>query len=407
MLKRIALILAAAACLPVNAENWPLFRGPRGDGTSLATNIPTRWSQTENVVWKTAIPGEGHSSPTFWEDSIFLTSAFPSSGERVLMRVNAETGEIEWRRNLFTAPRESMHRENNSASSTPVTDGSLVFTSFQNGNRVDLRAYDFSGREVWAIQPLQFEGEHGYSYTPVIHGDLLLFDCRQEGEAAILGLDKRTGREVWRATPQRKRISHIPPLVIHDGAKHQMVVSGSDETASYNPLTGEQHWRVDGPSDVSVAGLVYGEGMVFVTSGYPARGRMAIQVDGRGDVTETHVKWHLRRQASYVPSPVYKDGHVYTVMDEGMMFCINLESGEPVWDQRLGGRYRASLILVEDKIHATNDRGVTTIFEATPEGYREVAKNELDEFVYTTPAVTHGRLFMRTGENLYCFGANP
>lgn len=392
-------------CLQMQAENWTQFRGPQGDGTSTEKNVPTHWSATENVAWKAAIPGAGHGSPVVWEDSVFLTSAIRETGERALFRVDARTGEILWKKTVLKAPRESMHRENSSASSTPATDGKHVYTSFQDGDRVDLRCFDFEGNEIWALQPLAFEGQHGYSYSPVLFEDLLLLDCRQEGEAAILGLDKRTGKEKWRATPGNQRISHITPLIIHDGTKHQMIVSGSDETASYDPRTGERFWWCKGPSEVSVAGMVYSEGVVFVTSGYPNRSRMAIRVNGSGDVTETHVKWNLRRQATYVPSPVYHEGHVYTVMDEGMMTCINLESGEPVWQERLGGRYRSSLLLAEGNVYATNDEGVTTILEATPEGLKVLEKNELQEFCYTTPAISDGKIFIRTAEHLYCIGA--
>ena len=405
MKRVIAVVGIGLLGLNLQAENWPQFRGPRGDGTSAEKGVPTRWSSTENIAWKGAIPGEGHSSPVVWGESVLVTSANRETGDRTLVRVDAKTGKILWEKKLFTAPRESMHRENSSASSTPATDGKLVFTSFQNGNKVDLRAYDFEGKEVWAVQPLSFSGQHGYSYSPVVFEDLLLLDCRQEGEAAILGLDKRTGKERWRAKPSHSRISHITPLIIHDGEKHQMIVSGSHETASYDPRTGQQIWWCEGPSEVSVAGMVFGDELLFVTSGYPDRSRMAIRVDGMGDVSETHVKWRLRRQATYVPSPVYYEGHVYSVMDEGMMTCINLESGEPVWQERLGGRFRSSLLLADNLIYATNDEGVTTVLEATPEGLREVAKNQLGEFCYTTPAISNGRIYIRTAENLYCVTA--
>ena len=404
MRKFFAAVCAGLLCIQVQAENWPQFRGPRGDGTSTEKNVPTRWSATDNVAWKTPIPGGGHGSPVVWGHSVFVTSAIRETGERALFRIDARTGEVLWKKVVLTTPRESMHRENSSASSTPATDGKFVFTSFQNGDRVDLRCYDFEGNEIWAIQPLAFEGQHGYSYSPIVFEDLLLLDCRQEGEAAILGLDKRTGKERWRAKPGNNRISHITPLIIHDGTKHQMIVSGSDETASYDPRTGKRLWWCKGPSEVSVAGMVYADGLLFVTSGYPSRSRMAIRVDGSGDVTESHVVWNLRRQATYVPSPVYHQGHVYSVLDEGMMLCINLESGEPVWQERLGGRYRSSLLLAEGKVYATNDEGITTILEATPEGLRAIGKNELEEFCYTTPAISNGRIFIRTAENLYCIG---
>src|SRR5688572_3660463 len=163
-----ALLIGMLCWAPwASAENWPQFRGPRGDGTSTETNVPLRWSATQNVKWKVSIPGEGHSSPVVWERSVFLTSA-TENGERHLIRVDADTGKILWQKKVATSAKEPMHRENNSASSTPATDGERIITSFQIGDRVDLRCFDLAGRQLWAVQPLRFDGEHGYSYSPII-----------------------------------------------------------------------------------------------------------------------------------------------------------------------------------------------------------------------------------------------
>jgi len=383
------------------AENWPQFRGPRGDGTSTETNVPLRWSATQNVKWKAGIPGEGHSSPVVWEGSVFVTSA-NDNGERHLIRVDADTGRIVWQKKVATAAKESMHRENSSASSTPATDGERVITSFQVGDRVDLRCFDFAGRQLWAVQPLRFDGQHGYGYSPILYKDLVLFDCRQEGEAALLALDRRTGQRRWQAVPGNKRISHVTPLLIAYDNQLQLIVSGSDETRSYNPDNGQPIWWCDGPSDVAVAGLVYGDGMVFAAAGYPDRTRVAIRVNGRGDVTKSHVAWSLRRQVTYVPSPVYHQGHVYSVIDEGMVCCFDAKTGQSKWEHRLGGRFRSSLVLAGGRIYATNDKGLSTVFEPNPEQFRALASNDLGEFCYATPAISNGRLFVRTGESLYC-----
>lgn len=398
------MLLAGMLCLAQSlaAENWPQFRGPRGDGMSAETNLPLRWSATENVQWKAAIPGEGHSSPIVWEGSVFLTSADPSGGDRWLVRVDAATGKIVWQKKVTSAPKESMHRENNSASSTPATDGAHVVTSFQAGDRVDLRCFDFEGKQIWAVQPLRFAGEHGYSYSPIIYKDWVLFDCRQEGEAAVLALDKRTGKTKWKAKPRHQRISHVTPLLIDHGNKTQMIVCGSDEIHSYNPETGESLWWCDGPSDVAVAGLAFGDGMVFATAGYPNRTRMAVRVDGRGDVSQSDVAWSLRRQVTYVPAPVYHDRHLYTVIDEGMLCCFDVRTGQSTWEHRLGGRFRSSLVLAGDRIYATNDKGLTTVFAADPKQFRALATNDLKAPCYATPAISNGRIFMRTESTLFC-----
>ena len=393
------------ALASADAADWPQWRGPNGDGISAEKNVPTKWSASENVVWKTPLPGIGHSSPVVWRDSVFLTTALSNSQERLLLRLDAPTGKILWQHTVVRAPVEYMHRENSPASSTPVTDGQHVFTSFQNGKRVDLQCYDFAGqRLLWSVQPLEFNGEHGYSYTPLLYGDLLILDCRQEGEAALLALEKSTGKIRWRVEPSKPRISHITPLLVSDGRRQQLIVSGSDETRSVNPDTGETRWSCRGPSDVSVAGLSYGDGLVFVTAGYPERTRMGVRVDGSGDVTATHIAWKSRRQVAYVPSPVYHDGHFYSVLDEGMVCCFNAKTGESVWDQRLDGRFRSSLVMAGVNIYATNDKGVSTVFRATPRGFESVSVNDLQEFCYATPAIADGRIYLRTGKNLFCIG---
>ena len=389
----------------VPAENWPQFRGPRADGISSEKNPPIQWSATDNVRWKTPIPGEGHSSPVIWGSSVFLTSAAKESGHRDLLRLDAATGKVLWQKTVTTAPIEAMHRENSSASSTPATDGQSVFAVFQAGDRVALSALDFDGNQLWSIQPLQFNGEHGFSYSPILHGDLLLLDCRQEGEAAFLAVEKSTGKIRWRAKPGKNRISHLSPLVVQQGGRSQVVVCGSDEIRSYEPTSGRELWFCRGPSDVAVAGLSYGDGVVFATAGYPARVRMAVRVSGSGDVTDSHVVWSSRKQVTYVPSPVYHDGHLYTAIDEGIMVCLNAKSGEAVWEQRVGGRFRSSLVLADGNVYATNDQGLTTFFEASSKGFSPVAKNDLKELCYATPAISSGRIYLRTGANLYCIEA--
>lgn len=400
---RAALLLAVSVA-GVQAENWPQWRGPRGDGISLEKRAPVRWSTNENILWRTALPGTGHSSPVVWRDSVFVTTALSNSQERILLRLEARTGKTIWQRTVVTTPLEYMHRENSPASSTPVTDGKHVFTSFQNGKRAALQCYDFKGKQIWAVEPLEFNGEHGYSYTPLLYRDLLIFDCRQEGEAALMAFEKSTGEVRWRMEPSKARISHITPLLVQEGGRTQVIVSGSNETRGVNPETGETWWWCRGPSDVAVAGLSYGSGLVLATAGYPDRTRMAVRVDGSGDVTETHIAWKSRRQVTYVPSPVYHDGHFYSVLDEGILCCFAAQTGETVWDQRLEGRFRSSLVMVGGIIYATNDKGVTTVFRATPQGFESVVVNDLQEFCYTTPAISGGRMFFRTGRHLVCIG---
>ncbi len=387
-----------------HADNWPQWRGPKGDGISAEKSVPVTWSTTQNVVWKTAIPGEGHSSPMVWNDSVFLTTAMPDTGERRLIRLDAKSGKILWQRPVLAAPVEAMHRENSPASSTPITDGTRVYTSFQNGKRADIACYDFAGKRLWSAQPVSFAGEHGYSYTPLLHGDLLIYDFCQNDDSAVIAFDKNTGRIRWRHTRKKKEISHITPIFVNEGGRAQLITCGGDEVRSFDPATGKTLWWCDGPTDVCVAGLCHADGVVFATGGYPKRTRLAVRANGSGNVTATHVVWTTGREVSYVPSPVFADGHLFTVVDDGLLYCFNPKTGKAVWDHRLGGRFRSSLVLADGNIYAANDKGVTTVFRASSAGFQPVAANDLQEFCYTTPAIANGRIFIRTGGNLYCIG---
>lgn len=407
-LRSLVSILAAHLTLAspdLQGENWPQWRGPNGDGISAEEDVPVEWSPARNVLWKTAIQGEGHSSPTVWEDSVFVTTVLKESKERLLLRFDARSGQELWRRVVVTAEVEPMHRENSAASSTPVTDGQHVFTSFQNGRQVDVQCYDYAGKRVWTAQPLRFAGEHGYSYTPLLWADLLIFDFAQNDEPAVVALDKRTGRIRWRFDRNSREISHVTPLLIPAGGRSQVVVCGSNEIRSFEPETGKSLWWCDGPTDVCVAGLSYGEGVVFATGGYPRRTRMAVKTSGRGDVTQSGVVWSLGREVTYVPSPVFHQGHLYTVVDDGLLYCFDATTGKAVWEHRLGGRFRSSLVLAAGNVYATNDKGRTTVFKASPGGFQPVAVNDLQEFCYTIPAISNGRIFLRTGSHLYCIAS--
>jgi len=394
--------------LPVGlagAANWPQWRGPNADGICTETGVPIEWSRDHHVVWKTAIPGIGHSSPIVWNDAVFLTTAFPEKKQRVLLRVDARTGRIVWQRVVVTAELEHIHRENSYASSSPATDGQRIYTSFAAFDRVNLQAYDFSGTKIWETEPTRFEGEHGYSYAPILRGDLLFLDCNQNDEPALLALDTKTGQVRWRVDKAGHDISHVAPLLVYSAGREQLLTCGSNRIQSFDPATGTEIWFCKGPTDVCVAGLAFGDDLLFATGGYPNRSRMVVRTTGTGEVTDTHIVWESHRAVSYVPSPVYCDGHFYSVLDNGLLHCFDANSGDTVWQRRLGGHFRCSLLLVEGNLWATNDQGMTTICKASPQDFQQIAVNDLHEFCYATPAIAHRRIYLRTKEHLYCIGA--
>jgi outer membrane protein assembly factor BamB len=385
------------------AENWPQWRGPTGQGISSETGIATAWSKTENIRWRTETPGEGHSSPIVWEDRVFLTTATDEARSRRLLSLDAGTGAILWSSEAVrVAEREPMHDQNNAASSTPATDGRAIYTSFHADDRVHVAAFDFDGKKLWESRPLAFKSEHGYSYSPTLHDGILFLSVDQWGEAAVIALEAATGNLKWKFPLDTEWCSNVPPLVIESAGATQVVTTGNNLTRAFDPSSGRLLWKAEGPTSYCAASLAFGEGVLLTHGGYPDRRALAFRIDGHSESISASVAWEKKRGTPYVPSPVYDDGYFYSVNDDGIALCLDAKTGEMKWQERIGGFTRSSLIAVEGNLYTTNDEGVTTVFKATPEGLRVVSKNSLEELVYSSPAVSGGRLYLRTASALYC-----
>lgn len=405
MLHRLAAVVIGA-WLVVSlsfAEDWPYWRGPRMDGTSRAESLPLAWSRTENVRWKTPIPGNGHSSPIVTGDRILLTTCIEEEGKRLLLCLDRRDGKELWRREVFTGKLEEKHRLNSYASSTPATDGRYVFVTFLDMPRVLVACYDLEGREIWRVSPGEFYSKHGFCSSPVLYKDLVIVNGDQDAEAWIVALEKSSGRERWRADRPNRTRSYCVPIIVEAAGRKQLVLSGSKCVASYDPDTGKQIWIIDGPTEQFVASLVYTQGLLFMTGGYPEYHMLAIRPDGTGNVTETHVVWHERNGASYVPSPIADAERFYLVNDNGIANCFEARSGKRLWTARLGRRHSASPILAGGYIYFPDDDGKTHVVKAGPQ-FERVAVNDLGEEIYASPAVAGSDLLLRTVQNLYCIG---
>ncbi len=398
-------VIALSVCLAGTAlaEQWPGWRGPRGDGTSSETSLPVHWNPGENVRWKVPVPGAGHSSPVIWGDRIFLTSCREEAKERLLLCYDRRDGKLLWERVVVTAPLEKKHQFNSYASSTPVTDGTHVWVTFLAQPRVIVACYDFDGGKTWEKSPGEFHSMHGYCSAPVLFQDLVILNEDQDDPAAfIVALDKATGSERWRI-PRPGVRSYCPPLIVEAAGKTQMVLSGSNHVTSYDPTTGKLIWQIDGPTEQFVASFVYHDGLFFMTGGFPERHVLAIRPDGAGDVTETHIAWRTMKGAGYVPSPVAWDHHVFLVSDEGVATCWEAKSGKKCWQERLGHRHHASPVVAEGRIYATAADGTTYVLAAKPT-FEVLAKNEFGEDCSASPAISGGDLFYRTAHFLWCIG---
>jgi len=406
----------------IQAENWPGWRGPSGDGVSNGKGIPTKWSSTENIAWRIAIPGEGHSSPIVWGDKVFLTSSLTEKNRRILLCLDRLSGQTVWQRDVVQSPPETIHRLNSRASGTPATDGRQVYVTFMRAEgdkviapnvgserlitpgKIIVAAYDLDGNEKWKTNVGDFVSAHGFNTCPVLFEDLVILNGDHDGDAYLVALDRQSGRERWRTRRENKTRSYVTPIIREINGRTQMILSGSLCVASYDPRNGKRHWIVDGPTEQFVASVVYDGKYVFATGGYPERHTLAIRPGGKGNVTDTHIAWRTTRGAAYVPSPIISGRYLLMVADSGIASCFEARTGKRHWMERLPGGHSPSPVSADGLVYFVSDRGVTTIIRPS-ETFAVIAKNELGEPVSASPAISQGQIFLRTHRHLYCIGS--
>ena len=392
---------------PAQGEDWPCWRGPRSDGTSSEKGIPVRWDgvKGENIGWKVPIPGIGHASPIVCGDHIFLVTCREDRQDRVLLSLNRETGRTLWEQTVLHAPLEPKHRLNSYASSTPSTDGELVYVSFLDRQWMFVAAYDFAGNRRWMTRPGEFHSVHGYGSPPLLFENLVIVNGDHDGDAYLAALDRRDGHTVWKTPRENKTRSYCPPIVRKIDGRTQMILSGNKCVASYDPRNGSRHWILDGPTEQFVASLVYNGKLLFLTAGFPEHHILAIRPNGHGNVTNTHVAWRTQKGCSYVPSPIAsEDGRYFLVVsDEGIASCFEAATGRRHWMERIGTHFSASLVSADGLVHFLSDDGVTTIVRPSAT-FDLVAVNKLGESCRGSPAVSHGRILIRAEKHLYSIG---
>ena len=410
----IALLLCCFTSA-AQAENWPGWRGPRGDGTSEEQKVPTTWNGEtgENILWKTPTPGSGHSSPIVWGDDLLLTACDDATQERLLVAYDKTTGEKRWQQTVLKAPLEKKHSLNSFASGTPATDGKLIYVTFleaefsslteRTPGEMVVAAYDFSGRQQWVTRPGRFASVHGFCSSPVLFEDLVILNGDHDGDSYIVALNKQTGEQVWKFARVHKTRSYCTPIIREIDGRTQMIFSGSKCVTSLDPRIGKEHWSMQGPTEQFVASLVYNGKLLFLTAGFPEKHLLAIKPDGRGDVTETHIAWRSQKGASYVPSPIACGDYFLVASDEGIGSCFDAESGKRLWQQRLGKHYSASLVTANGLVYFLADDGIMKVVRAGKQ-LEVVAENPLGEYVYASPAISDNRLYFRGEKHLICVG---
>lgn len=407
---RIVVAVLVALCIaPASWADWPQFRGPDAMGHAGGARLPLRWSETENVVWKTPVAGLGWSSPVVHRGRIYLTTATPAADESQSLRLvclDAKTGGVVWDKELFTQAGPSrIHPKNSHASPTPVVAGDRLIAHFGPHGTA---CTTLDGEPVWK-RTLAYAPQHGNGGSPALAGNVIVICCDGSDEQYVVGLDLASGEIRWktdRDTEPSKGFSFATPLVAEVGGTVQAICPGSDAVFAYDPATGREIWRVDYPNGYSVIPRpVLAAGLVFVGSGYDKPSLYAIDPTGRGNVTGTHVRWKLDRGVPHTPSVLVVDELLYCVSDNGVATCLDARTGEERWRERLGGNFSASPLHAAGVVYFQNEAGEAVLVKAG-QAFEELARNRLGEGkrTFASYAVDGDALIVRSESAVYRLG---
>jgi len=411
-----ALALLSCCTQGLRAENWPQFRGPDHDGHSTETHVPWTWSDAENIAWKTELPGQSWSSPIVWNDRVFVTTATEEGVSCRVISLDRKSGSILWNKEVLQQAPGHKEGRNTYATPSPATDGQRVYACFGDGSFV---ALNFAGEIEWTNRDYRFYGQHGLGSSPILHNDLLIMarDGSSDGEdkklgwqtpwdqSFIIALDSRTGRERWKARRGLSRISHGAPCIWEQDGQAQVISEAGDVVQGFDAATGERLWSSEVIGEGKVPSTLIGDGLVFTAGGWGGNETIkAFKLNGRGDLKETNLVWQQKRGMPKVPSMIYQKPHLFTITDGGVATCLKAQTGELVWQERLGGNFSASPVMAGGRIYFLSDEGQSTVIEAGPE-FKVLAKNSLNEKVQASPAISQGHIFIRTERGLFSIGA--
>ncbi len=417
------------------AANWPQWRGSDGTGVSAETGVPLEWGNSKNILWKTPIPGQGHSSPIVWGDRVFLTANLEGEvipGAKAATHINEgkefkhpdstggdrrqilkvfcldrDTGKLLWGQTAYDGKvYDDRHRKGSYAAPTPATDGTFVYAWFGTEG---IYCYDFGGKEIWKtiLGPIPTVGM-GPGSSPVLYQNLVILLCDEDNgdNSFIAALDKKSGKVVWK-TPRKVEASWATPILAGTPFKAELVCSGNQWIISYDPATGKELWRVKGHGSNAIGTPLRGHGMVFVYAGFPDKHTFAIKLGGSGDLTGTaNIAWTYEKGTAYVPSGILYGDYIYLMSDRGLLTCLDAKTGAVQYDNGripFPATFTASPVAVDGKILITSEDGDTFVIKAGPK-HEVLATNSIEEPVFASPAISQGLLFIRGYKNLYCIG---
>lgn len=417
----VGILFCLFTASPLRSETWPAWRGKAGRAVSPETNLPTEWSADKNLAWVTDLPGQGNSSPAVTSSRIYLTSQTEDKALWVIA-IDRKQGQIVWKANVgggtlaAFGPESLYAHRHNPATPSPVADEEHVWAFFGTGLLVCL---DQSGKVKWKRDLVEDHGPYkirfGMGCSPRLWGDLVYVACMHDGPSYVLALDKRTGKEVWKQSRNLPAEGDGPqayssPVVLQTKHRDELVVVGADHVNAYDLLTGKQLWisgglKIDSEFGRAIASPATSAEVVVVCSANPPGSgtdqMIALRTGGSGDITNTHRLWQYRPFNPDCPTPVCYEGNVYMVRDDGVASCLDLQTGQVHWRERLsGGTYRASVVAGDKKVYFLNLEGLCTVVRSGPEA-EILARNTLSGRFYATPAVSDGFFYLRAYQRLY------
>lgn len=416
----LASVLALSMGHSAIADNWPAWRANlSGSAESSESNLPTEWAPKQNVKWRTALPNRGNSTPVVWGDKVFVTQIVEADNFRSVMCFDRKSGKLLWQKGVKYSAKESSHRTNPYCSASPVTDGERVIATFASAG---VFCYDMKGKLLWKRDLGKQHHTWGNASSPLLFKDLCILYHGPGPGAHMIGMDKFNGKTVWKFNEPKWKIgkrtdgfqgnekngivgSFSTPIIVNADGRDELIMSFPLEIRAFNPETGSELWNCKGLNPLVYSSPVYHDGIVVAMGGYYGNS-MAVRVGGSGDVTKTHRLWQKVRHNGGIGSGVAKDGHIYYPNAGGIGYCLNIRTGEEIWEERLKGKSRTtgawgSPVIAGDDIYFMNQGGDTIVYKADTK-FKQVAANSTDEKSNSSIVISDGEIFIRTHEALWC-----
>jgi outer membrane protein assembly factor BamB len=404
----LAALLLITFALAASGQEWTRFRGPNGAGVSDATTIPVTWTARDEL-WKTALRGVGHSSPVVWGDKVFVTAGDAKTGKRLVQCVSSDKGAILWTRE-FDAAAYKMHKRNSIATSTPAVDTDRLYLAWGTPERVTMMALDHQGELKWQTDLGPFKSQHGFGASPVVVDGLVILQNDQDGGGAIVALDAATGKKTWELPRKPKNATYSTPCLYQPAGQRPVLIftNWQHGMTAVDPKTGKMAWEISvfevNKQERSIASPVIAGDLILGTCGFVTAQKhfVAIRPPAKDGDKPVEV-WRLEKKVSYLPTPLVKGDRIYLCSEEGFATCLDVKTGKQIWQERIGDGFSASPVCAGDRIYCVSNDGVVVTLAAS-DTFHVLGQSALGEPTQSTPAISGGRMFLRTEGHLVAVG---